>query len=300
VPQDLVSSLFNPYCNIVLSFFSSLIVASGLVVIARPISLSAFAVETEPAEISAPIDAIAPWLLPPLPDQSTNNIPAASQDARQQASKYRQLGLAYRQAGSFPQAIANLNQATQLDPTNINGYILLGWTQHLAGDHDSAAKSLWQAIALDRRSTEAFNALGIVYLVRGDLNHAILSHSWAAMLKPDNEIAYYNLSLAYQRQQVYDWAIAYGKAATELEPYNPHPFVALAVCYWESGDRDLAVEIYLQALSIDPRYNDPGFLDYLDEAGFSAEQIAIAKTILSTILKYSSKRFFAIFHPSKI
>jgi Flp pilus assembly protein TadD len=270
--------------------FSSIIVASGLVVTARPISFAADEIErvepiaiTESNKISAPIEAIAPWLLPPRLDRSLKQISEVTPAAQQQASQFRQQGLADRQAGLFNQAIATLNQSTQLDPTNINGYILLGWTQHLAGDDQNAAKSLWQAILLDQRSVEAFNALGIVYLVRGDLNHAVLSHSWAAILQPDNEIAYYNLALAYQRQQVYDWAIAYAKAAAALEPYNPHPFVALAVCYWERGDRELAIEIYAQALNIDPRYNDPGFLDYLNEAGFSAEQIQSTKTILNAI-----------------
>ncbi|AFY71094.1 Tetratricopeptide TPR_1 repeat-containing protein [Thalassoporum mexicanum PCC 7367] len=281
--QNLPHQLFNASANLVLSS----IVASGLVVFARPVFLPAFGAEISNLNTeninSEPIEAIAPWLLPP-PNQSISanlNITPADQ---YQASLLRQQGLADRQVGLFDQAIANLEQSTQLDPTNINGHVLLGWTQHLAGDHDNAARSLWQAIQRDPRSVEAFNALGIVYLVRGDLNHAVLSHSWAAMLKPDNEIAYYNLSLAYQRQQVYDWAIAYGKAAASLEPYNPHPFVALAVCYWsqgDQGDRDRAIEAYRQALIIDARYGDPGFLNYLDEAGFSAEQIQLAKAILS-------------------
>jgi tetratricopeptide (TPR) repeat protein len=245
--------------------FSSM-AAFGLVLIARPISLPAFGMETS-GEMSAPIEAIAPWLLPSLPAQSPNQLPAIAPEAKYQASVYRQRGLADRQAGLMIEAIASLSQATRLDPSNINGYVLLGWTQHLNGDHHDAAQSLWRAIRLDPQSIEAFNALGIVYLVQGNLNHAVLSHSWAAILKPDNEIAYYNLSLAYQRQRVYDWAIAYGKAAALLEPYNPHPFVALAVCYWDRGDQTQAIDAYAQALSIDPRYGEPGLSRLFNRGG---------------------------------
>ncbi len=198
------------------------------------------------------------------------------------ADEYRQLGLSYRKQERFDEAIAALQQSVSLDPKNIDGRIILGWTQHLAKKDNAAATSLWEAIYRSPTSLQAFNAIGIVYLVRGDLPQSVILHSWAAMLKTDNEIAHYNLSLAYQRLKQYDLAIAYAQKAIELEPNNPHPFVALAITQWTSGDRVGAKKIFRDAIGVDARYRNPDFLNFLNEAGFSNDQIQTAKQVLAS------------------
>jgi tetratricopeptide (TPR) repeat protein len=129
----------------------------------------------------------------------------------------------------------------------------------------------------------AFNAIGIVYLVRGDLPQSVVLHSWAAILKEDNEIAHYNLSLAYQRLKQNDLAIAYAQKAMDLEPQNPHPFVANAIAQWTSGDRNSAKKTFRLAIGIDSRYRSPEFLNFLNEAGFSNEQIQLAKVVVGNL-----------------
>ena len=209
---------------------------------------------------------------------------AANPQARDQraADEYRQLGLSYRKQERFDEAIAALIKSINLDPQNLDGRIILGWTQHLAKKDEAAAASLWEAIYRSPISLPAFNAIGIVYLVRGDLSQAVVLHSWAALLKVDNEIAHYNLSLAYQRLKQYDLAIAYAQKAIELEPNNPHPFVALAIAQWTSGDRTKAKKIFREAISVDARYRSPEFLNFLNEAGFSTDQIQTAKQVLAS------------------
>ncbi len=199
------------------------------------------------------------------------------------ADEYRQLGLSYRKQERFDDAIAALQQSVRLDPQNIDGRIILGWTQHLAKKHEAAATSLWEAIYRSPTSLQAFNAIGIVYLVRGDLPQSVVLHSWAALLKTDNEIAHYNLSLAYQRLKKYDLAIAYAQKASKLEPSNPHPLVALAIAQWTSGDQSGAKKTFRDAISVDVRYRSSDFLSFLNEAGFSNEQIQIAKQVLASL-----------------
>jgi tetratricopeptide (TPR) repeat protein len=198
------------------------------------------------------------------------------------ADEYRQLGLSYRQQEKFDDAIAALQKSVSLDPDNVDGRIILGWTQHRAKQNDAAALSLWDAIYRSPTSLQAFNAIGIVYLVRGDLPQSVVLHSWAALLKPDNEIAHYNLSLAYQRLQQYDLAIAYAQTAMNLEPTNPHPFIASAIAKWSSGDQTSAKKTFREAIAVDPRYRSPEFLNFLEEAGFSNEQIQLAKQVLAS------------------
>ncbi|WP_225938172.1 tetratricopeptide repeat protein [Leptothermofonsia sichuanensis] len=199
------------------------------------------------------------------------------------AQGYRQMGLTYRNQERYPEAIAALQKAVDLEPDNISGRVLLGWTQHRAGKSTEAADTLLQTFYLNPFDVSTLNALGIVYLVSGRLDAAVTVHTWAALLKPDNEIAYYNLSLAFERLKQYDWAVAMAREAAKLEPDNPHPPVAEAIAHWGNGDRPLAQSAYQQALTLDPRYNDPAFLDYLDEAGFSPDQIQRTKQVLQEL-----------------
>jgi Flp pilus assembly protein TadD len=197
--------------------------------------------------------------------------------------QYRQQGLNYRQQERYLEAIVALKKAVELDPQNISGRVLLGWTQHRAGQQAPAAQTLSETFSLNPFDVPNLNALGIVHLVSGELAAAVATHSWAAMLKPNNEIAYYNLSLAFQRLGQYDWAIAAAKSAAKLEPNNPHPLVAQAIAHWGNREQALSHQAYRQAMSLDARYTDANFLAYLNEAGFSTEQIQLSRRVLQSL-----------------
>ena len=199
------------------------------------------------------------------------------------SAQYRDRGLQYRDQGQFESAIASLQKAVELEPSNTKGRVSLGWTQHLAKQDQLAASTLEQATLLNPFEVETFNALGIVYLVSDRLTDAVMVHTWATLLAPENEIAHYNLSLAFWRLAAYDSAIASAKWAAKLEPNNPHPWVALAIAHWNNKERSLAKQAYQQAIVEDGRYRDRAFLDNLDEAGFSSSQIEVSGQVLEAL-----------------
>lgn len=196
------------------------------------------------------------------------------------ASEYRALGLSYRASENYLEAIAAFKKSVALEPQNASGRVLLGWTQHLAGQEKAAAESLLPVIYNDPQYVPALNALGIVYLVNGDVTAAVVTHTWAAMVKPNNEIAYYNLSLSLHQLKLYSLAVSTATKAAKLEPNNPHPLVAKAIAYWNLGDFTSAKLAYRQALNLDPRYSSVVFLEHLQKAAFSRQQIAIVKQVL--------------------
>jgi Flp pilus assembly protein TadD len=198
----------------------------------------------------------------------------------QTAGDYRQQGLSLRDQERYPEAIAALEKSVALEPDNLSGRVLLGWTQHKAGQSTVAATTLLDAFHRNPFDVPTLNALGIVYLVGGQLDGAIASHAWAALLKPDNEIAYYNLSLALERIRQYDWAIATAREAAKLEPSNPHPLVALAIAHQGNQEVAAAKTAYRAAIALDSRYGEEDFLVYLNEAGFSPEQIRTSQQVL--------------------
>ncbi|MDX2097434.1 MAG: tetratricopeptide repeat protein [Leptolyngbyaceae cyanobacterium bins.59] len=200
----------------------------------------------------------------------------------QSAGEYRQQGLALREQERLPAAIAALQKAVELDPTNLSGRVLLGWTQHLAGQRSAAITTLLDTLRINDRYVPALNALGIVYLVEGNLTWAVITHNLARLLKPNNEIAYYNLSLAYHRLQLYDWAIRDARQAALIEPYNPHPLIAEAIAQWDQGNLSRSRQIYERATALKSQYGDRAYLDELARAGFSPGQIQVAAAILKT------------------
>lgn len=196
------------------------------------------------------------------------------------ASEYRSLGLSYRANERYDDAIASIKKSVALDPQNASGRVLLGWTQHLAGQEKAAVESLLPVIYSDPHYVPALNALGIVYLVNGDVTAAVATHAWAVIVQPNNEIAYYNLSLSLHQLQLYSLAVSAATKAAKLEPNNPHPLVAKAIAYWNLGDRPSAKLTYRQASNLDPRYNNSLFLEHLQKAAFSRQQMELARLVL--------------------
>jgi tetratricopeptide (TPR) repeat protein len=213
----------------------------------------------------------------------TNGWCPPSAQAAPSAAAYRQLGLTYRDQTRYPEAIAAFKQAVALEPDNLSGRVSLGWTLHKAGQGKAAEQTLQETLSFNPFYVPTLNALGIVHLVQGDLSAAVRAHTWALMLKPQNEIAAYNLSLAFERLQEYAAAVTLAEQAAILEPTNPHPLVALAIAQWGQGDRGAAQQAYQRALALDSRYSDAAFLTYLNEAGFSADQIQRTQQVLGTL-----------------
>ena len=206
-------------------------------------------------------------------------LPPPSAEDKATAAALRAESITLRNQGQLDAAIATLQEAVLLDPDALGGYVILGWTQHLADQRAAAATTLLRALNRDANHVPALNALGIVYLVDGQLDAAVDTHRQAQILSPDNEIAAYNLSLAYQRLQTLDQAIEQATLATELEPNNPHPWVALAIAHYSNNDIAQAQQAYSQARRLDGRYGDRGFLNHLEQAGFSPEQIELTAEV---------------------
>jgi Flp pilus assembly protein TadD len=228
-----------------------------------------------------PTSQLTPSSSPSLAPESPTPITLKSTSAadRAKASALRQKGLNYRNQKQYQQAIAALQKAVELDPSNLGGRIILGWTFHLAGQETEATQQLKQVLALDPNNVPALNALGIVYLVGGNLTAAVETHEKAILLKPDNEIGYYNLSLAYQRLKRYPEAISKAKRATQLEPNNPHPWIALAIAHWSNNEPSLARAAYRQGIRLNARYRQSRYLKNLKLAGFSPDQIQLTDQV---------------------
>lgn len=91
------------------------------------------------------------------------------------------------------------------------------------------------------------------------------------------------MSLALHQLEIYPLAIKTANRAAILEPNNPHPLVAAAISYWDNGDKTLARQVYRRAINLDARYTQITFLNHLQKAAFTQQQINKIRKILSNL-----------------
>jgi len=55
--------------------------------------------------------------------------------------------------------------------------------------------------------------------------------------------------------------------------------VALAIAHASAGETEAAIAAYQQAIQVDARYGNASHLPFLEQAGFSADQIEAAAAV---------------------
>ena len=74
----------------------------------------------------------------------------------------------YNTQGENAKAVADLKQATRLQPQNTEYWGDLGWFQYLDGQIDAAIATSQKAIAMNPQATFIRYNLGLCYAVKGD------------------------------------------------------------------------------------------------------------------------------------
>jgi lipoprotein NlpI len=139
-----------------------------------------------------------------------------TRDKRDHAVAYYNRGFAYQNKGESGRAIADYDQAIQLDPNY----------------------------------AYAYNNRGGAYQNKGEYDHAIADYDQAIRLDPKYAYAYYNRAGTYQNKGEYDRAVADYDQAIRLDPKNSSYFRARAVVKYGSGDFKGASADLLRAIEL--------------------------------------------------
>jgi tetratricopeptide (TPR) repeat protein len=134
------------------------------------------------------------------------------------AMVYGNRGMAYSLKGQNDKAIADLNKAITLGPSNPNNYNGRGLTYWHTKQYDEAIADFTKAIALKPDFAVAYNNRGNVYDDKGFYDQAIVDYAKAIALKPDYANAYYNRGLTYEHKGQRTQAIADLSTALKLDP----------------------------------------------------------------------------------
>lgn len=169
-------------------------------------------------------------------------------------------------AGRVSEALANMQQAVDADPTSAPLRLQFGQLSFRAGRYTEAEQAFLEALRLDPYMTDAHNFLGSVYQETGRLEAAEREYRTvlADPAYPTPELAWLNLGLLYGDLQRDQEAV---DALRKAVGFNPKYFKAhfhLAEALERIGNYDEAAREYEVA---EPGYRQSG--DYFYRKGFA-------------------------------
>jgi tetratricopeptide (TPR) repeat protein len=103
---------------------------------------------------------------------------------------YNHRGSAYQAKGNDDRAIADYDEAIQLDPKNARAYNNRGIAYHAKGNNDRAIADYDEAIRVDPKYAFAYFTRGLAYHAKGNNDRAIADYDEAIRLDPKYAFAY--------------------------------------------------------------------------------------------------------------
>lgn len=167
---------------------------------------------------------------------------------------YSNRGLGHASSGNNDIALADLEQAINLNPENATAYNNRSYTYLNKGENDLAIEAADQALSLDRQQAYAYNNRGLAYSNKGDYDRAIADLSLALSINPQLVVAYQNRGYAYRMKGENDRALDDYDEAIRLQSDDAGLYNARANVYYDKGDYDLALVDYNRALKLKPDF----------------------------------------------
>ena len=157
-------------------------------------------------ENSEPQEAVAPDVHPigNHNNDSHREEPAANTETlvSETAKRVEYLiarGMEQRQQGEFDRAIADFEEAIELDRENPEAWYNRGLTWGHMGEYKRAINDINRALSINREYADAYNARGYARFCLGDLARASHDFEDALSLDPDDELARVNLEMVRKR-----------------------------------------------------------------------------------------------------
>ena len=155
-------------------------------------------------------------LVYPRKNKTVTNTDNVTASQIQDAESYYERGNKHREREEFEQAIAEYNQAIQLNPKYAYAYHGRGTVYEDQGKYDLAIAEYNQAIQLDPKFAYAYMGRGNTYSDQGKYDLAIADYNQAIQLNPKYADAYNN------RGNVYDDQGKYCLLYTSPSPRDPN------------------------------------------------------------------------------
>jgi TonB family protein len=169
------------------------------------------------------------------------------------ANAYMRRGAAYGGKGDYDRAIADENEAIEIDPENVRAYSDRGLFRGDKHDDAGAIADATRAIEIDPQFRFAYGVRGNAYGRGGDYAHAIADFTTEIEIDPKNAFAYEYRANIYARKGDDEPAIADASRAVEINPNYVDAYSVRAFVYERKRDFDRAIADYNKIIEIDPK-----------------------------------------------
>ncbi len=170
-----------------------------------------------------------------------------------EAKYYIALGDAYFSQGNAGSSYAALQKAQSLEPDNFEAALKMGEITFYSGDYDRAMESLSKVTEIDKNNQTALFMKGFIYKETGDTANATYYFRKVINIYPDYAPAYEELGMVYLPYNP-KLAMDYLNTAHSLDPQNINILYGMAMIYQDAEEADLANDMYVKILEIDPNY----------------------------------------------
>jgi curved DNA-binding protein CbpA len=132
------------------------------------------------------------------------------------AEEYYQRGYEKSQKGDYRGAIADYNEALEINPNLAEVYCYRGFANYKLGDERASSKDYTRALELNPNLAEVYYYRGLSRIKLGYIQAAIEDYTQALEKKPDFASVYYQRGLAYAEIEDRENAIADLEKAAQL------------------------------------------------------------------------------------
>ena len=167
-------------------------------------------------------------------------------------STHYNLGLAYLNSKQNDLALAQLEEAKRINPTEATIYNNLALAQAALGDLNSAITNSKQALVLDPSTSEAHNNLGVFLFEQGA--YVAARNEFALVLRrdPESVSAHFNLGRTFAAMKENGEAIREYESVLALKPDDIEARYQLGLSFAAAGRKADAVREIKRALSYQP------------------------------------------------
>src|SRR5437899_606035 len=156
--------------------------------------------------------------------------------------------------GKYPEAVTQLERATQLLPKKAQAWNYLGLAYHANSQPLLAIRAYRQALTLDNKLSAARFNLGCLYLDQNDLPAAIEQLTSYTYVQPNAPEGWVKLGTAQLRANRLDLAERNYKAALEIQANNVEAFNGLGLIQFQKRRYVDAFHTFQTALAHNPNY----------------------------------------------
>jgi tetratricopeptide (TPR) repeat protein/SAM-dependent methyltransferase len=165
---------------------------------------------------------------------------------------WKVLGAVFKQMGRSADALAPMQKAVVLSPSDAEACSNLGLTLMDLGRRDEAEGSYRRALQIKPDYAEAHFNLGITLKELGRLDESAASFRRALQIKPDFSEAHYNLGITLMDLGRRDEAEASYRRALQIKPDYAEAHSNLGITLMDLGRLDESEASYRRALQIKP------------------------------------------------